>query len=609
VEAVTSNDELQQLIRFLIRSKDGFAIGFARGLSPAERKPLLDQISVVLAKEGTELRIADYLGRPILNLYQQLEADGFFAEPHKPTVVLGLESSIFADEGNRFLLVLNLDRDRFRRTFNAPLLFWLSTAAAVKLQSKAHDFYDYWTGVFDFEEQASEVGLMNDERSSAEAGQASEDEKRYLRDEISRHRQILSGLLPPSESPLEKGVRGISFDTERNRLRAIDSLRIIARDLGRLGKIDEAKTYVDQSLKLMPPLNESAPQNPSAIQAWADFGEWLNDQLTHRNAALAMALMEEHQALLNAAARGALDLKMYEAALLLLQPLNRFLNARGMRKEADEWSTQVLHTLKFPVPDPDVKMIDLWLYMAIAQAERMLHSGELDNAEKHYLDIQKVLESLKVGVPEQYIAVVYHQLGIVSQERGNHDQAEAWYKKALAIFEQLNDRVHLQSVYHQLSRVTEERGDLDSAEKWCQKSREINETLDNRAGMASNYHQLGNIAYLQGALDRAEELYIKALEISTTLGNRLGMAATYGQLGLLAEKMGRMQEALARLVRCVGLFDEFPSPSLGPIPISLARLTHSLGMEALESSWLSCHGVPLPETVRRGVEEPVGNPK
>ena len=76
------------------------------------------------------------------------------------------------------------------------------------------------------------------------------------------------------------------------------------------------------------------------------------------------------------------------------------------------------------------------------------------------------------------------------------------------------------------------------------------------------------------------------------------MAVTYAQLGLLAEAHVRSSLALAWNVRCVTLFDEFPSPLTGTGPSSLIRLTRQLGMPALEEAWHHVTGQPLPQPVR-----------
>ena len=76
------------------------------------------------------------------------------------------------------------------------------------------------------------------------------------------------------------------------------------------------------------------------------------------------------------------------------------------------------------------------------------------------------------------------------------------------------------------------------------------------------------------------------------------MAATFMQLGLLAEGRAQPLEALELIIRCVGLFEEFPHPATGFGPYHLARLTAQLGMATLETSWQAITGNPLPQAVR-----------
>jgi hypothetical protein len=107
------------------------------------------------------------------------------------------------------------------------------------------------------------------------------------------------------------------------------------------------------------------------------------------------------------------------------------------------------------------------------------------------------------------------------------------------------------------------------------------------------------VAQDRGDLDSAENWYRKSLEINEALGNRRGLATSYGRLGLLSEQRGDMNTALDWIVRCVALFDEFPHPSAGPGPAYLARLTATLGMPALETSWKRCTGRDLPFAIRQ----------
>ncbi len=146
--------------------------------------------------------------------------------------------------------------------------------------------------------------------------------------------------------------------------------------------------------------------------------------------------------------------------------------------------------------------------------------------------------------------------------------------------------------YHQLGMIAQERGRLDEAADWYARSLAIEEELGDRPGMASSYHQLGMVAQRRGRLDEAAEWYARSLAIEEELGDRRAMANSYGQLGLLAEARGNSDQALEWTVRCVALFDDFPHPSTGPGPDHLARLTHQLGIKALEALLAEGHRRP-----------------
>ena len=113
-------------------------------------------------------------------------------------------------------------------------------------------------------------------------------------------------------------------------------------------------------------------------------------------------------------------------------------------------------------------------------------------------------------------------LGTVAQLRGDYDAALDWYRKSLAIAEQLGDRAGMAASYHQLGIVAQLRGDYDAELGWYRKSLAIAEQLGDRAGMATSYHQLGIVAQLRGDYDAALDWYRKSLAIKEQIGNRAG---------------------------------------------------------------------------------------
>jgi tetratricopeptide (TPR) repeat protein len=203
------------------------------------------------------------------------------------------------------------------------------------------------------------------------------------------------------------------------------------------------------------------------------------------------------------------------------------------------------------------------------------------------------------------------------QDAGQPDLAGQTYRQVLAYLRDQPEtewtRNSISLIYHQLGITAQDRGRLDEADDWCRKSLTIDEELGNLPGMALSYGQLGNNALARGRLDEADDWYRKTLTIKEELGNRPGMAITYAQLGLLAEERGKSPLALERNIRCVTLFDQFPSPMTRTAPNDLARLTRQLGMPALEQTWQQITGQPVPQTVRDYItshhdEDPGGQP-
>jgi tetratricopeptide (TPR) repeat protein len=225
--------------------------------------------------------------------------------------------------------------------------------------------------------------------------------------------------------------------------------------------------------------------------------------------------------------------------------------------------------------------------------------GERDDAEEWYRQSLTIKQELG---DRHGMATSYHQLGVVAQLRGQLDDAEEWYRQSLTIKQELGDRHGMTSSYHQLGVVAQLRGQLDDAEEWYRQSLTIMLELGNRPRVAGSYHQLGRVAQLRGQLDDAENWYRQSLTIRQELGDRPGMADSFGQLGLLAGQRGQAVEALTWTVRCVALFEEFPHPASDPGPTLLARLTATLGVEALEQCWQEVTGHPLPQAVRDYVE-------
>jgi tetratricopeptide (TPR) repeat protein len=375
--------------------------------------------------------------------------------------------------------------------------------------------------------------------------------------------------------------------------------------------------------------------------AYGAFGHWLLGEIIGGNAQLAFTLVRTQQRMFGAVLGHALDREEWGIALDLLLPLDAYGQAQGLAQELLAWTDRVRLAVEAPdgtPPAPDSPAGALWVYVVNAQAGRDVLAGRPDQAEaecravlhafgwkpgaknhpdlvltfhllgvvaqlRGHLDdaetwLRKAL-TIRKGLEHQPdIANSYHQLGIVAQLRGDLKDSETWHRKALTVRTRLGNRPDLATTFHQLGVVAYLRGDLDDAETWYGRALALKEELGDLAGLANTCHQLGALAQERGHLDNAEGWHHRALVLREDLGDHPGLAATYHQLGLLAEMRQDPAQALAWLVSCVSLFDEFPSPFTDPAPRNLRRLTARLGLPALERAWLDATGDQLPPAVR-----------
>jgi tetratricopeptide (TPR) repeat protein len=450
--------------------------------------------------------------------------------------------------------------------------------------------------------------------------------------------------------------------------------------------------------------------------ACAAFSRWLTSQIASGDAALAYTLLGLQRRTLGAMLGHALDHRAWADASRIVRAMDEYWDTRGLGAEAEAWADRILDATARPGQAPPQPARSLWLYTTIHQATQQQNPDQaaqayrralaylqdqpatdwtrssiaviyhqlgstaylrmrLDEAEDWYRKSLAIKEELgnRLGMALTYhqlgmvaqargrldeaedwyreslaieeelgdrpsMALSYHQLGITAQDRWRLDEAEDWYRKSLAIneelgnrpvvaltygqlgntaldrgrldeadgwsrkslaiSEELGDRPRMALSYHQLGMVAQARGRLDEADGWYRKSLAIKEELGDRPGTASSYHQLGMVAQARGRLDKAEDWYRESLAIEEELGNRPGMALSYAQLGLLAEDRAQVSLALTWNIRCVTLFDEFPSSLTGTGPSALARLTCQLGMPALEEAWRQVTGQPVPQPVR-----------
>jgi tetratricopeptide (TPR) repeat protein len=322
--------------------------------------------------------------------------------------------------------------------------------------------------------------------------------------------------------------------------------------------------------------SEHGAAEDALLTAYSGFGSWLDGQIESGAADAAFTVIERQRRTMGRLLGFALSEKRYGMAQNLMQALAEFWQVRGLGAEQRAWRDRCQKALEADdgtPPDIDSEAGALWLFVVFNEANCALRLGRPDVAYATYDRVRQRLEASSAESRNRRLAIVYHQLGMVADSRGDRAATDSWNRKSLEINEALNNRSGLAGNYHQLGFVAQRRGDL-AAEGWYRKALEINEELGDLPSLSMNQHQLGAVAQNRGDLAAAEGWYRKALEINEALGNRPSLAFSYHQLGTVAQDSGDLAAAEGWYQKALEI-----NEALGNRP-TLAKNYHQLGMVA-----------------------------
>jgi tetratricopeptide (TPR) repeat protein len=190
---------------------------------------------------------------------------------------------------------------------------------------------------------------------------------------------------------------------------------------------------------------------------------------------------------------------------------------------------------------------------------------------------------LLVSSTERVAGATYGALGNIAQERGDYDEAERQYQRALDIFQRLGNQANMAITYGALGNLARSRGDYDEAERQYQRALAIEERLGDQVGMATTYFNLGLIAQHRGDYDEATRQYQRSLDIDERLGNLAGMAASYNQMAILeAARGGNPAQVIGLHVQALGIRLRLGAPQALNDLRRLAAYRDELGPERFE---------------------------
>jgi serine/threonine-protein kinase len=263
-----------------------------------------------------------------------------------------------------------------------------------------------------------------------------------------------------------------------------------------------------------------------------------------------------------------------------------------IRRERDEARAQ-RRQARLAVDDMYSKVADQWLEDRLDPLQREF----LAKALAYYENFTRQDSSDPTVRQERGRA--YLRMGDVLRKLGRHDEAEAAYRRSVAVLDRLageapaasGHRRHLASALTRLGGSLTERGRYGEAEPLLRRSVGLGRALaaattDDRLALAAAELGLGDLLRISGRGAEAEATFRQAADLLGPLADggavepRQRLAAAHDNLGLVLREGGRFEEAAASYRRAAKLLERLvaESPTLPGPRDGLAKVYNSLGL-------------------------------
>lgn len=269
--------------------------------------------------------------------------------------------------------------------------------------------------------------------------------------------------------------------------------------------------------------------------------------------------------------------RLWVQADLLLSPLQRYWEMRGLGEEAGTWLGKIRQAAESAVGahDPLYHAADLWTSVVQGQLRWQMTRRQFGQAEHTAGELLSRLKSLPSSAARQSsVGSTYLHLGQIARYTGRLDVASDWYGKMLDVSAAIGDEQGKMEAYQSLGVIARQSGNRELAADYYRKALAIADAADDKSGAADIYHSLARIYWDMGQLDTTLKWYRKALKVCAESDNKPKMADTIYYLGRVALRREQFDAAEAWFRQGFALAEDLGDQ------IMLARILDALGMVA-----------------------------
>ncbi|MFG0330122.1 MAG: tetratricopeptide repeat protein [Phycisphaerales bacterium] len=198
---------------------------------------------------------------------------------------------------------------------------------------------------------------------------------------------------------------------------------------------------------------------------------------------------------------------------------------------------------------------------------QLIH-GQIDRAEESFVRVRELTESDS----DRYAAAT-NNLGTIAVSRGETGAAEALYREALTIYEELDHRGGQGAAHTNLGRLALRRGDFTLAEQFGREALEHSEAADRKRGVIAAYGLLGDSLKERKEYEAAERMYFEVVERSEAIGYLAGVARGHSDISRTRRWLNDLEGAEEMAQRALDTHREMKNtPAIGSTYSSLGNI-------------------------------------
>ncbi|MES2691469.1 MAG: sensor histidine kinase, partial [Bacteroidota bacterium] len=167
--------------------------------------------------------------------------------------------------------------------------------------------------------------------------------------------------------------------------------------------------------------------------------------------------------------------------------------------------------------------------------------GDYTNALLKLFQSAKYLEKIK---DVESLAHCYNFIGSIYVLRKNHEYSSLFYKKALVLYRQMNDRSGEAVCLHVIGANDYALGEKSRGKELMHAAYNIYSELNDVRQLANISSDLSELYVSENKFDSAEILSQKAIAYHLQAGITRNLGASYIKLALAQEKLGKLKEAI-----------------------------------------------------------------